>query len=507
MSSDVRARDGASTKVSAVSPWVAVGVILVGSSASTLDLSVIGVALPAIEEDFRGGGSAISADWIATAYLVGVVFALPLTDWLSGRLGRKAVYLASLALFGVGSFACALAPTLEAAVAGRFVQGLGGGALIPMGMAIVYDLFPPERRGAALGLWGLAVMAGPAAGPPLGGWVVTAVSWRWIFGLFVVVAAVSIALSLRWLPDTGEREPRRLDLVGWMLAAVGVTTLVVGSRRIGDWGPTSPGAGAVVVITIAIFGVLVRRSLRRADPIIEFRLFGVRTFGAAMAVTAMLSVGQIGQLTFLPVELQVVRQLDAYQVGLFLTPAALGTAVMMPVGGWLVDRVGARAPSVIGLSVTAFGMWELAHLEPDGSDASVVELLALQGVGIGLSFIPTTVAAMGSVPSRFVTQASVLTTLVRQLGGALGVAVLGAIVVAELGAVAPVDPPVDQAQDTYNLVFLVTFWIVAGAATVALLLPGRSATRQHQVERAAEAGDAEGAPVPAAEEVTSPSRT
>lgn len=483
MTSDLRGDPGTGPATGARSPWIAVGVVLVGSYAAVLNVTVVGVALPVMAEELPG---AIAVDWVITSFLIGVVLALPVTGWLSDRAGRKRIYLASLALFGVGALVCAVAPTMGLVVAGRFVQGFGGGALMPVGMAIVYDLFPPDRRGSALGIWGVAIMAAPAAGPPLGGWLVTAASWRWIFGVFVVVAFVALALAVRWLPDVGHRESRRLDLVGWLLAAGGVTIVVVGFRQIAEWGPTSPATLLTAGVGVAALTVLVRRSLRISDPILDFRMFAVPTYAAAMVLTGLLSLAQFAQLTFLPVELQVVRGLDAQEVGLLLAPAAAGAAVMMPIGGWLVDRIGARVPVVIGLSLIASSMWNLAHLEPDGTEAFIVGVLVVQGVGMGLVFIPTTVSAMNSLPARFVAQASAMNNLTRQLGGAIGVAVLSAVLVADLGAVAPVAPDVEQAQAAYNRVFLVAFCFVAAAVAAALLLPGRRAVRQHHADRAAE---------------------
>lgn len=472
------------------SPWIAVGVILVGTYAAVLNVTVVGVALPTMASAFDGGTA--SVDWVVTSFLIGVVLVLPLTGWLADRMGRKTLYALSLALFGAGAAVCTVAPTIEILIAGRLVQGLGGGALMPVGMAMVYDLFPPHRRGTAMGIWGVGVMAAPAAGPPLGGWVVTIASWRWIFGVFVVVSLIALLLSLRWLPQIGHREDRRLDLGGWALMAVGVVLVVVGSREVAGWGATSPLTLTVTTGAAVALGLAVWRSLRRSDPIIDLGMFGVPTFRMAMVVVALLSIAQFAQLTFLPVELQVVRGLDAQRVGLLLAPAAIGVAVMMPISGWLADRAGARIPVSVGLTVMAYSMWRLAHLTPDGADRTIVEILVIQGLGMGLVFMPTTVAAMNSLPSRFVAQASAVNNLARQLGGAIGVAALSALLVADLGAVSPSGPDLDQAQAAYNRVFLVAFWFTVATLVVALaFLPGRRKSALDQEARAAELAEAD----------------
>ena len=469
------------------SPWVSVLVILVGSYAAVLNITVVGVALPSVAESFGGNEAWVSVDWVVTSFLVGVVLVLPLTGWLSDRFGRKAMYVASLTSFGVGAVMCAAAPNMVVLVIGRLIQGFGGGVLMPVGMTMVYELFPPHRRGTAMGIWGVGIMAAPAAGPPLGGWLVTVGSWRWVFGVFVVFAALAAALALRWLPEIGHREHRRLDPIGWVLMAIAVVALVIGSREATEWGYDAPVTWAVVTLAVAALGLVGWRSLRRTDPIIDLGMFSVPTFRMAMIVVAFMSIGQFAQLTFLPMELQVVRDLDAQRVGLLLMPGAIGVAAMMPIAGWLADRVGGRLPASIGLVINAVTMWRLGHLQPDGSERQIVEILLVQGIGMGLVFMPTTVSAMNSLPARFVGQAAAVNNLVRQLGAAIGTAMLSAVVVASVGDVTPVGLPADESQAAYNRVFLTAFWFTVIAAIAAMVgLPGKAQAARHREERATE---------------------
>jgi EmrB/QacA subfamily drug resistance transporter len=448
----------------------------------------MGVALPAIARDLGATGRGIDVDWVITSFLLGVVLVQPATGWLADTFGRKRVYVASLVLFAVGAAIGAAAPSMLLLVAGRLVQGVGAGALMPVGMATIYDLFPADRRGTALGVWGVAIMAAPAVGPPLGGWLVTYSSWRWVFLAFVVVASAAAVLAVRLLEDVGHQERRRLDLVGWVLAGTAVTLIIVGTRQAAgaDSGSTAVAMGLVGAVVGAF---LVWRSLRRPHPIIEFRMFATPTFSIAMVVVALLTMAQFARLNFLPVELQVVRGLDAQQVGLLLAPAALGVALTMPLSGWLADRVGARLPVVTGLLIVAASMWQLAHLTPEVSDRRVVVILVIQGLGTGLAMIPGTVAAMNSLPGRFVAQATAVNSLNRQLAGAVSVAVLAAVLVGELGAVAPVNPDVAEAQAAYNGIFLVAFWVIVATVVAALFLPGRRRMREHQADRARELVD------------------
>ena len=469
-------------------PWVVMGVVLVGSYLVVLNTTVLGVALPDISRDL-GGASAIGVDWVITVYLLAVVGVQPLTAWLADRWGQRTLYLASLAVFAAGSVLAAIAPTLPALLAARAVQGAGGGALMPLGMAMVLAVFPPHRRGLVLGIRGVAVMAGPALGPPIGGLLVTAGSWRLIFWALLPIAVLALALGATLLRDPGARDHRPLDLGGWLLAFAGIGLVVVGARQAGAWGFASAETIVAVVGGSALLAALVRRSLRRQDPLIEMRLFAVPAFGISIAMVWLVTVVQFARLNFLPVELQVLRDLTAAEVGLILAPAAVGVAITMPAGGWLADRIGARIPSLAGLAVMGVTTWQLSQLTPQTPVWEITAVLLVQGLGTGLMRIPLNVAGMNALPNRYITQGAALRSLNRQVAGALGTAVLAAVVIVQVGTIAPdvtTAEEVASAQAAYNRVFLLASVLVVPALAGAAALPGRRQMRDLQAQRAAE---------------------
>lgn len=449
------------------SPWLALGLVLAGSYAAALNLTVIGVALPSIADGL--GGTALDVDWVVTGFLVGVVVGQPAVGRLADRFGRRDVYLRCLAVFTVGATMCAAAPSMPVLVAGRFIQGLGGGGIIPLSMALVYELFPPHRRGMAMGIWGIGVAGAPAAGPPVGGLLVTNFGWRWVFVTFAVFAAVALVLSWIALRDSGFREPRTLDVRGWVLASVAVVAIVVGSRQIPVWGVTSATTAVVALVGVVASVTFVRHARRTANPVVDLSMFATRAFSLAMVVNALLAITQQARLIYLPVQLQVARDLDAAEVGLIVAPSALGVAAMMPIGGWLTDRVGARVPSVIGFVALAVAAWMFGHFDANDSITSLLVMLFIEGIGGGLVFVPLTVAAMQALPARYVAQASIVTNLTRQMSGAVSVAVLGAILVSQIGAVAP-EVATPATEPAYNRLFLVTFWLAALGAILAVFL-------------------------------------
>lgn len=464
------------------------GVVLSGSYLVVLNTTVLGVALPDIADDV-GRGSRLDVDWVITSYLLAVVGIQPATAWLADRLGHKRLYIGCLVVFAAGSLACALAPNLPTLLAARLLQGTGGGALMPLGMAMVLGVFPPHRRGLVLGIRGVAVMAGPALGPPIGGIVVTQAGWRLIFALLVPIALIALVLAVRLLRDPGEREVRPLDGLGWILAFVGVALVVIAARQAPDWGAGSPVTLAMFGFAVVVLAWLVVRSVRREHPILELRLFAVPIFGLSLVIVWLITFVQFARLNFLPVELQVVRGASAQEVGLMLVPAAVGVALTMATGGWLADRIGARVPMVAGLSVLCFTTWQLASLRPDTSTSWIVTVLLIQGLGTGLMRIPLNVAGMNALRNRYITHAAALRSLNRQVAGALGTAVLAAILTAQIGVIAPeVSSPAEllAAQAAYNLLFEVAFWVCVAALVGAFFMPGRQRMRQLQRWRAEE---------------------
>jgi EmrB/QacA subfamily drug resistance transporter len=467
-------------------------VVLGGSFMVVLDTTVLGVVLPSIAHDLDAGDS---VDWVVTSYLIAVGLAQPATGWMADRFGKKHVYMGALATFVLGSTLAAAAPNLPLLLAARLLQGVGGGAMQPVGMAMIYELFPADRRGTALGWWGVAIMAAPAIGPPFGGWVATVATWRWIFLLNIPIGLLALILAHRLLRERSHRDERSLDWIAWAIGATGVIAVVVAARLAPQWGLGSARTISVLTVGAVLIVTLVLRSVRSPNPLLRFELFGVPTFAISMGLVALLTTAQYGRLIFLPMELQSIRGLGADEVGLLLAPAALGVAVSMPIGGRLADRIGARIPVFVGLGLVAHTTWFLANLTVETSLRDLVVVLVIGGFGTGLAIMPNTVAAMNSLPTPFVAQAATLRSLTRQIAGALGTAALGALLVAQLGGIDPSAAATGgDAQAAFNTLFLATFWVMVGTMVFALFLPGRRRTQEHQRARAAEQADIVGDP-------------
>lgn len=473
-------------------PWIAMGVVLMGTFMVILDTTIVNVALPqiGIALDSQSG-----IEWVVTAYLLAVGIAQPPTGWLADRFGRKRVFIASLFLFGLGSLFAAMSPNLELLVASRVVQGLGGGALAPVGMAMIYELFPADRRGTALGIWGVAAMAAPAFGPVVGGYLVTNVSWHWLFLINVPIGAVAILTAVRLLRDTGYKERRPFDAVGLGLISVGLIALLLAFSNAGDWGWGSAQILGLLA-TGASFTIAFLIWERKQDhPLIDLSMFRFPIFNLTLVVIGATVVVQFGILVNLPLVLQTVRSFTALEVGVMLVPMAVAGAITFPLGGRITDRIGPRIPVVAGSALLCVSAGLLSQLAIDSPIYMIEIAVICQGFGFGLSMMPNSVTGLNALPNRLVAQATAVRQLNVRVTASFGVALLATILAIQLGDMSMTGSEVVgsvAAQDAYNTVFFVAAFSAGIATILAFFLPGKERNRQLQSERAAEYAGVEG---------------
>lgn len=478
MSSDVRpaqpgARDGRYR-------WVALAVIVSGTFVVVLDTSVVNVALPQIATDF---GSLQGVEWIVTSYLLGVAVTMTMSGWLADRFGRKYVFITSLLVFGVGSMLCTVAPTTTALVAARVIQGFGGGLLFPVGMAIVYELFEPHERGRALGMWGIAALVGPGLGPIIGGYLATAWSWRWLFLINVPIVIITTYLSARLLRETRTPARHPFDLRGLLLAASGLTLLLLGLSEGETWGWNATATLVCLVGGAGLLTTFVLHALRVERPIIGVRLLGQPVFARSTIVICLVTAAQYARLVFVPLELQTVRGIDAFDVGLLLTPAAIGMGITTQIGGRLVDRIGAKVPVSVGATMLALSTIPLMWINNSMPLWQISAVLFVAGLGNGLIMMPSTVAGMNSVHGSDVADASAWRSLSRQIAAAIAVAMLTALLYMGMGGAETLEAGDVAAYTGFKWVYAVTTIATFGAALTGWFLPGKEGALAMQEER------------------------
>lgn len=466
------------------------GVLLFGTFMVVLDTTVVNLGLPSMVRDFN---SPDGVEWVVTAYLAAVGVAQMTSGWVADRFGRKNAFITSLVVFTVGSILCAASPSLPALVAARVVQGIGGGLLMPVAMATIYELFAPEERGRAMGYFGIAVMAAPAIGPVLGGGLVESVGWHWLFLINVPIGLVGLPLAVRILRDTHIRDRRPFDTLGLVLSGTGLAAFMIGLSLGGTHGWGRPDVVVSLIIGVGLIVWFVLHALRVEHPLVDMRILANPVFAIAMVSLGLLAIAQYSRLVYIPLQLGTARGVAELSIGLVMLPSALGIAIMMPLGGRLADRVGARIPVTIGVALVAASFWPLAHLDPDTSLAMIAAVLFVGGLGSGLAMMAPNIVALNAVETRQVSQASGLSSVTRQMAAAVGTAALASMYASIRPPGDPMTTAPADAIGAFNTVFMVGFGVLVVALVAAQFLPGKAVARRLQDERRAEAIQAESA--------------
>ncbi len=411
------------------SPWLGFSAVAVGTVMATLDGSIVNVALPTLRRDLHA--SYVGVEWIVAGYLLVISALLLSAGRLGDLLGHRRVYSGGLLLFTIGSGLCGASNGLGPLVAARAVQALGAAAMMAMGPAIVTAIFPPERRGRALGAITSVVAIGLTLGPTLGGFIVQHLSWRWIFLPNLPIGVAGALWAARVLPRTRPSHPPALDRRGGLLLAVALGT-GVGAIQASSEGGARPAALAIGALVAA---VLLLRHVRRAPaPVVDPALFASRVFTAGL-VAGLFSYAALFASTLLtPFFLAHVKGLSAAALGAMLTAIPLALSVASPAAGWLSDRFGPRLLCPIGMTVLASGLATLALAGPGDGLPSIAARLALCGIGMGLFQPPNNSAVMGALPRERLGSGGGMLATARNVGMVAGIALSGALFRARGGA-------------------------------------------------------------------------
>jgi EmrB/QacA subfamily drug resistance transporter len=412
-----------------ISQKVAVSVVFVAAMfISIMDVTIVNVALPTIGREFSVSPTAV--DSISIAFLVSLAVFIPASGWLGDRFGGKRVLLIAIAVFTAASALCGLASSLGELVAFRILQGAGGGMLAPVGMAMLFRAFPPEERIRASAILTVPTAFAPALGPVLGGLLVTELSWRWVFYVNVPIGAVAIAFGALFLRQSAESHPGRFDLPGFLLSGIGLGLLMYGVSEGPDLGWGSAAVLGTIAAGLVLLLAMVVVELRTAEPIVALRLFGNRLFRSANGVMIPASIAFLGTLFVISLYYQDGRGLSALGSGLSTFPEAIG--VML--GAQLSSRVlypllGPRRHIAIGLAGTSLSIGLLALLTAQSSLWWARLLMFSLGFAMAQVFVPTQAAAFATISPAATGRASTTFNALRQLGGAIGVALLTTVIV------------------------------------------------------------------------------
>ena len=484
-----------------ISQKVAVSVVFVAAMfMSIMDVTIVNVALPTIGRDFAVSPTAV--DSISIAFLVSLAVFIPASGWLGDRFGGKRILLTAIVVFTVASALCGLATSLGELVAFRVLQGVGGGMLAPVGMAMLFRVFPPEERIRASSILTVPTTLAPALGPVLGGLLVTDLSWRWVFYVNVPLGAAALIFGALFLQSHPQAKPGRFDLPGFLLSGLGLGALMYGISEGPNRGWHTPEVLGSIAVGVVLLAIMVFVELRTTDPMIDLRLLANRLFRASNGVMVLASVAFLGTLYAISLYYQDGRGLSALASGLSTFPEAFGVMAGAQLASrWLYPRLGPRRHVSIGLVGTAVSIGLLALLGPETSLWWPRVLMFTLGLFMAQVFVPVQAAAFATITPAATGRASTMFNTVRQIGGAIGVAILTTTIVL-VGPVHLVGGHAVANLTAYRVAFLVAAAICLLGLTSALRIkdadaarsiPKRRASRSERAAERAQQGSESGA--------------
>ncbi|MCX5296530.1 DHA2 family efflux MFS transporter permease subunit [Streptomyces sp. NBC_00193] len=471
------------TKLRGPAVWA---LVITGAASfmAALDNLVVTTALPSIREDL--GGKLEDLEWTVNAYTLTFAVLLMFGAALGDRFGRRRLFIAGTAVFTVASAAAALSPGINELIAARAVQGVGAAIMMPLSLTLLTVAVPAARRGMALGIYGALTGLAVASGPLIGGSLTEHISWQWIFWLNVPIGLALMPLSRMRLGESTAPQAK-LDVPGTLLISGGLFGIVYGLVNANAHGWTSPSVLTALLVGAALVGGFIHHGFRNANPVLPMRLFRDRGFFGINMASLLMFVGMFGSIFLLSQFLQGVLGYSPTEAGLRMLPWTAMPMIAAPISGILSDRIGSRPVVVAGLALQAIGLgWFAVILGTEVSYATQLPAMIISGIGMGLFFAPASNALMSTVAPADQGKAAGANSALREVGGALGVAVLASVFSAQGGY---------QSGQSFTDGTVPALWIggaaVALAAVLALLLPGRATEKA----RAAASLPAAGSPV------------
>jgi MFS transporter, DHA2 family, multidrug resistance protein len=397
--------------------------VILATIMQALDTTIANIALPYIQGSVSASQDQIN--WVLTSYIVAAAIMTPPTGFLAGRFGRKRLFLVAVAGFTVASMLCGMAQSLEQIVLFRILQGMFGAALVPLSQSVLLDVYPKERQGFAMALWGIAVMVGPVLGPVLGGWLTENYTWRWVFYINLPIGALTFLGIVTFLQETEKNAGAKLDWFGFgtLSLAIGAFQVLLDRGEQLDWF----GSGEIwveAIVAASAFYLFLAHTFTADEPFVRPALFRDRNFTAGTLFIFIVGVTYLASLALLTPYLQNLMNYPIVTAGLVLGPRGIGTMGAMLIVGRLVGRVDTRLLLAVGLGLTAWSLYAMTGWTPDVSQATIIGNGVIQGAGLGFLFVPLSTVTLGTLPPDQRTEGAGLYNLARNIGSSVGISVV-----------------------------------------------------------------------------------
>ncbi|MEK4176379.1 DHA2 family efflux MFS transporter permease subunit [Aeribacillus sp. FSL K6-1305] len=399
-----------------------IAILFVGAFVSFVNETFLNVALPSIMKDFEISPS--SAQWLSTGYMLINGILIPASAFLLQKFTNRQLYITAMGLFTAGTVLASLSPTFGVLLVARMFQAAGSAIMAPLLMNVMLVAFPVERRGTAMGFFGLVMITAPAIGPTLSGWIVEHYSWRTLFDIVIPIAALTLILAIFKLKNILPQKQISLDILSLILSSIGFGGILYGFSSAGEKGWDSVHVyGTIIVGTISLV-LFIMRQLKMEEPLLQFRIYKYPMFALSSAISIILSMTMFSAMLLMPIYIQTIRGISPFDSGLLMLPGAIIMGIMSPITGRLFDKFGARALAIIGLSITIFTTYEFSHLAMDTSYSFLMLMYSLRMLGMSMVMMPVMANGINQLPQTMNPHATAMNNTLQQVSGAAGSALL-----------------------------------------------------------------------------------
>lgn len=403
-------------------PYGMIAILFIGTFVAFLNNTLLNVALPTIMTEFAVKPNEVQ--WLTTGYMLVNGIMIPASAYFVQKFTNRKLFLAAMTLFALGTFLAIITPTFSLLIVARMIQASGSAMMVPLLMNIMLTAFPIERRGAAMGMFGLVMFTAPAIGPTLSGWVIEHYSWRTLFVIVLPFAILTLIYAFFKLRNITTNRDVKLDILSLALSSIGFGGLLYGFSSAGSKGWTAPLVyGTILIGAIALVAFIIRQ-LRMDDPLLDFRIYKYPMFALASVISIVLSVAMFSAMILTPLYVQNVRGISPFEAGILMLPGAVVMGLMSPITGRLFDKYGARAMAIIGLSITIITTFYLSKLGMDSGYYYIMMLYTVRMFGISLVSMPIMTNGLNQLPMISNPHGTAMNNTLQQVSGAIGTAIL-----------------------------------------------------------------------------------
>lgn len=396
--------------------------LMLGAFVAILNQTLLNVAIPHIMADLNI--SATTVQWLSTGYMLVNGICIPVTAYLIEKFGTRKLFITAVLLFTIGSVICSFSTNFSMLMTGRVVQACGAGVIMPLLMTVFFALFPPEKRGMAMGMMGIVMLFAPAVGPTLSGWLIEHYSWRLLFDVVIPIGIVDLILSILWMRDVTKITNPKFDFPGLVFSTIGFGFLLYGFSEAGSKGWSSTTVIVSLIVGILALIAFVIREFSTDKPMLDLRVFKYDIFALTTVISMIINMAMFGAMILLPIYLQNIRGFTALQSGLMLLPGAIIMGIMSPIAGAIFDKIGARWLAVVGLTITVITTWQFTSLSMTTSYSHILFLYVMRMFGMSFLMMTVMTEGLNQLPRHLGAHGTAASNTARQVAGSIGTAFL-----------------------------------------------------------------------------------